>query len=183
MLRRPSLALPRNILVQDVADSSRRALRAFLTLEPDKRALSAWLVGPYREATSYGPRRVKSMQSDAPHPHHTNPTNIEDLVTMTKALVTTALEAAQHGVDDLVELLPPVVEVIPVHDVYGNHGFVPVDESRMRLGDRVLGLLVGDYLTRTTDFLEAIPALTAPVPPVSGVHLSFPGMERTEQSA
>jgi len=69
------------------------------------------------------------------------------------------MPSAQRGVDALVTLLPPITFVIPVHDAFGNHGFVPVDESRERLSERVLCLLVADYLTRTEDFLEATESL------------------------
>jgi len=88
---------------------------------------------------------------------------------MSKTVVTAALAAAQRGIDDLVELLPPVVQVEPVHDAYGNHGFIPIDRGRMRLVDRVLALLVADYLTRPTDF-------QANRPPVSGTHSTKPWM-------
>jgi hypothetical protein len=175
MLKRPSLPLPGRVVVEEAADASRRALRAFLELKPDKASLSAWLLGPYREATCFGPRRISSSSSPHHHAaspalHHTTPTNIEDLITMTKTTVFAALEAARLGVDALVEMLPPVVEVVPAHDVYGNHGFVPVDEARMRLVDRVLGLLVADYLTRPDDYVPNRP-------PISGTHSTKPWMD------
>jgi hypothetical protein len=171
MLRGPSVALPGRVVVEEAADASRRAVRAFLAMDPDKVSLSAWLVGPYREATCFGPRRVRRTRPDAPSgQHHTTPANIEDLVTMTRTVVITALEAAQHGVDDLVELLPPVVQVEPAHDVYGNRGFIPIDGARMRLVDRVLALLVADYLTRPGDFQPNRS-------PISGTNLTKPWME------
>jgi hypothetical protein len=157
--------------MDEVADASRRAVHAFLGMGPDKRSLSAWLVGPYREATSFGPTRVHLPHFRAPsHVHHTAPANIEDLVTMAQTVVTAALEAARRGVDDLVELLPPVVQVRPAHDVYGNHGFIPVDEPRMHLVDRVLAMLVADYLTRPDDYQPSRP-------PISGTHSTNPWMD------
>jgi hypothetical protein len=153
MLKSPSVALQGRVVVEEAADASRRAVRAFLAMDPDKVSLSAWLVGPYREATRFGPCRIRRPDSDAPSSKpHTTATNIEDLVTMSKTLVIAALEAAQRGIDDLVELLPPVVQVERAHDVYGNHGFIPIDGPRMHLVDRVLALLVADYLTRPDDF-------------------------------
>ena len=89
---------------------------------------------------------------------------------MTRTVVITALEAAQHGVDDLVELLPPVVQVEPAHDLYGSRGFIPIDGARMRLVDRVLALLVADYLTRPGDFQPTRS-------PISGTQLTKPWME------
>jgi hypothetical protein len=139
--------------MEEAADASRRAVRVFLAMEPDKLSLSAWLVGPYREATCFGPRRFRQTDPHAPSgQHHTTANNIEDLVTMSRTVVIAALEAAQHGIDALLELLPPVVQVEPAHDANGNHGFIPIDLARMRLVDRVLALLVADYLTRPDDF-------------------------------
>ena len=178
MLRRPSLLLPGHVTVDAVADASRAALRAFMVLDANKRALSEWLVGPYRAATSFGPGRLKTHSSAPPaQARHTTPMNIQDLVTMSKDVVRAAVEASRRGVDDLVELLPPVVQVIPVHDHLGFHGFVPVDEARTRLCDRALSLLVADYLTRPDDFLEKVDGLWAlPRPPSSGVHSTVIGL-------
>jgi hypothetical protein len=171
MLRSPSVALPAPVVVEEAADASRHAIRAFLAMDPDKPSLSAWLEGPYHEATGFGPRRMRSARPDSPSvEHHTTPTNIEDLVTMTKTVVIAALAAARRGIDDLIELLPPVVQVVPAHDVYGNHGFIPVDEARMRLVDRVLALLVADYLTRPNDFRPNRL-------PISGLHPTNPWLD------
>jgi len=171
MLKSPSVALEGRVVVGEAADASRRAVRAFLTMEPDKLSLSAWLVGPYREATRFGPCRIRRTDSDAPLGEpHTTATNIEALVTMSKTVVIAALEAAQRGIDDLVELLPPVVQVERAHDVYGNRGFIPIDGPRMRLVDRVLALLVADYLTRPDDFQPNRPH-------TSGTHSTKPWMD------
>ena len=59
------------------------------------------------------------------------------------------------------------MHVRPAHDVYGNHGFVPLDQARMRLPDRVLALLVADYLTRPDDFQSDLPR-------ISGTHSTNP---------
>ena len=49
-----------------------------------------------------------------------------------------------------------------VHDVYGGHGFVPMDFARTKLTERVMSLVVADYLTRPDDFAEHIPAWFVP---------------------
>jgi len=170
MLRAPSVALPGRVTVEEAAEASRAALRAFLAMDPDKPSLSAWLEGPYRQATDFAPRRLRTVNPGGPFEHHTSPTNIEDLVTMTRTVVTAALAAAQCGIDALVELLPPVVQVRPAHDLYGNHGFVPVDEARLRLVDRVLALLVADYLTRPDEFRPNRPL-------ISGTHSTDPWLD------
>lgn len=170
MLRSSSVALPGNVVMEEAADASRRAVRAFLAMDPDKVSLSAWLVGPYEEALCFAPRRIRRTRPDSTSvEHHTAPSNIEDLVTMSKTVVIAALAAARRGIDDLVALLPPVVRVVPAHDVYGNHGFIPIDEARMRLADRALALLVADYLTRPEDFRPSRSR-------ISGTHPTHPEM-------
>jgi signal transduction histidine kinase len=156
MRRNPSVSLPRLVVVQDAAEASRIAVRTFLAMAPDELSLSEWLAGPYREATSFGPRRAPSQRPHDPlgarSTHGTDVLPIPALITTAKNLVRSALGAAQRGVDDLLQLLPPIVHVDPAHDAYGNHGFIPVDEANMRLVDRVFALLVVDYLTRPNDY-------------------------------
>ena len=171
MLRSPSIALPRGVLVEDAADASRRALRAFVALDPDKLSLATWLVGLYGEATSFGPHGIRRVRPDAlPRAHPITATSIEDLVTVAKTVVIAALAATHRGVDDLVALLPSVVQVVPAHDVRGTHGFIPIDVAHIRLVDRVMALLVADYLTRPDEF-------RAYQPPLSGTRSTQPSIE------
>ncbi len=155
MRKNPSVALPRLVVVQEAAEASRRAVRTFLALVQDDLSLSDWLAGPYREATSFGPRRAPSQRpGDPPRGQPTLGTDIPTpaLIATAKTLILSALGAAQRGIDDLLLHLPPIVHVEPAHDAYGNLGFIPVDEMNMRLVDRVLALLVVDYLTRPNDY-------------------------------
>jgi hypothetical protein len=155
MRRTPSVALTRLVGAHEAAEASRSAVRTFLAMDPDELSLSDWLAGPYRKATSFDPRRTPTLRPHDPLGARPTPGTdipIPDLITTAKSLVISALGAAQRGVDDLLQLLPPIVHVEPVHDAYGNHGFIPVDEANMRLVDRVLALLVVDYLTRPHDY-------------------------------
>lgn len=142
--------------MEAVAEASRCAVRTFLAMGPDEVSLSDWLAGPYREATSFDPRRASRhspVHLDAGATLRTaTDLPIPDLVTVAKTRVVSALGAAQRGIDDLLQHLPPIVHVEPAHDSYGNHGFIPVDEANMHLVDRVLALLVVDYLTRPDDY-------------------------------
>ena len=125
-------------------------------MESDKASLAGWLLGPYGEAASYGPHRARRPGVSSPTVlHHTTPQNIDDLVTMTRTVAIASLDAARPGIDDLVDLLPRVVQVLPAQDAYGHRGFMAIDEVRMRLVDRVLALIVADYLTRPDDFAVA----------------------------
>jgi len=63
-------------------------------MEPDKVSLATWLLGPYREATSFGVRRVGQARHPSPSVvHHTTATSIEVLVNATKTVVIAALAA------------------------------------------------------------------------------------------
>ncbi len=156
MRKNPSVALPRRVAVHEAAEASRRAVSSFLTMEPDELSLSAWLAGPYREATSFGPRRTPSQRPHDPPGSRPPPeTDIPDLVTTAKNRVISALGAAQRGVDALLEHLPPIVHVEPAHDAYGNRGFVAAGDANMSLVDRVLALVVVDYLTRPHDYVPS----------------------------
>jgi signal transduction histidine kinase len=166
MRRNPSVALRRPFVLQEAADASRDALRAFLAMDPGELSLSDWLAGPYRNATCFGSRRVRSQASYAP-PGIPPQASVEDLVTMAKTVVVAALAAGRRGIDELVALLPPIVHVEPAHDTLGNRGFVPIDGPNMLLVDRVLALLVADYLTRPNDYLPARRTL-------SGSHATIP---------
>jgi hypothetical protein len=122
-------------------------------MAPDDLSLSEWLGGPYRDATCFGPRRARSQHPHSPSSGLAPLTSVEDLVKTAKAAVVAALGAAQRGIDELVALLPPIVHVAPAHDELGNRGFIPIDGANMRLADRVLALLVADYLSRPNDYL------------------------------
>jgi len=164
MQKRPSLALQGGLAVSQAAEVSRNGVRAFLALTPDKRALSEWLLGPYQEATAFAARRHGHPRPDSVPPSATPLQGVEELVGAAKAAVREAVRAAlgPRGSEDLIRLLPPVVHVAQVHDVYGGHGFVPMDVARTKLTDRVLSLVVADYLTRPDDFAEHIPAWLEP---------------------
>ena len=134
------------------------AVRSFLAMEPEKRALSAWLLGPYQDATAFCARR--HGHSSPPRPDSVPPPGplhgVAELVVGAKHAVREAVDAAlgPNGSEVLIRLLPPVVHLAAVHDVYGGHGFVPMDVARTKLTDRVLSLIVADYLTRPDDFLS-----------------------------
>ena len=50
------------------------------------------------------------------------------------------------------------MQIVAARDIYGASGFIPIDARRGRLADRVLALLLADYLTRPDDFLARPPA-------------------------
>jgi len=148
---RPSLKLAPGTVVLDVADACRDALEEFLALDPnDKHALSRWLVGTYRKATSFGPRRLEVGVAS----HAVSPLSIAEIVKHAQDEITAAIDAAaEPGAERLLARIPDVVDVIPVHDAYGGRGFAPQDVPHARLATRVLALLLADYLTRPDDYV------------------------------
>ena len=139
---RAPLRLPRDTHVSDVADASRKALDEFLSLDPhDSLALAQWFAVPYRTAVRFArtPVTVPSLPSP-------------DIVASAQDVVCTALTAAARpGAEGLVSLLPSVVHVLLVEDVFGAHGYAPIDHEA-RLVVRALTLLLADYLTRPDDY-------------------------------
>lgn len=153
---RPSIKLPAGRTVLDVADASRVALEQFLALDPlDKLALSQWLIGPYRRATSDAPKRVHRAGSG----EFQQVAQLASIVSNAQVILDQAIAAASTpGAEGLLALLPPTVDVVPVHDAYGARGFAPMDVTHAKLAVRLLSLLLADYLTRPDDYV----AKTAP---------------------
>lgn len=151
MLQKRSIALPQAIMLVHVVDAARLATRGFLALSPTKAALSDWLHGPYREATRFGPRRLVTPPVASADMRDTAAivASAQDEV---RESIRTALRTAKT--EDLVRRLPPVVHIVPAHDVTGACGFIPIDAQGGRLADRVTALVLADYLTRPRDFIE-----------------------------
>lgn len=148
---RPALQLHPGTSVHDVAEASRAAMEAFLALDPhDTRGLSKWFAGPYRTAVSFAGLR---MGSSGAHARAAQP-RIPEIVSSAQETLRDAMHAAvKRGAEGLVAVLPAVVEVIPVRDVFGARGFAPMNPSCSRLAVRVLMLLVAHYLTRPDAYL------------------------------
>jgi hypothetical protein len=158
MPKKPSMILPGGVALIDVAEASRHAVRGFLELEASKPALVGWLRGPYRAATRFGPRRLGTPSEH--EPATSGPLGLEAIIVGAQAEVASALRATltSPGAEALVRRLPPFVQIVAARDIYGASGFIPIDARRGRLADRVLALILSDYLTRPDDFLARPPA-------------------------
>jgi len=153
MLNKPLIRLRGGVSVSDVADASREALRGFMMLRSDKRALAEWLVGPYESAVGFARGTASPSKDLGP------PTTIAELVARTKSGLSRAIYASTSpGAEDLIRALPAVVHVRPVVDEWGGRGFAPFHVQDIPLIDRGLSLLMADYLTRADDFLEEMPS-------------------------
>ena len=151
MLQKRSIALPSSVSLTDVADKSREAVREFLHLAPSKVALVDWLRGPYHEATRFGPRRLVTPANGA----HRDTAAIEAILSGAQHAVKEAVRGAMAAktADDIVRSLPPIVHIVRAHDASGACGFIPIDARGGRLADRVVALVLADYLTRPADFV------------------------------
>jgi len=151
VLQKRSIALPGSVTLVQVVDAAHAAARGFLALEPSKAALTEWLHGPYREATRFGPRRLVT-----PGAAHPDMRDTRAIVESAQEEVREAIRSAQRTpkAEDLVRRLPPVVHIVPAHDVSGKCGFIPIDAQGGRLADRVVALVLADYLTRPHHFIE-----------------------------
>ncbi|HEY1954679.1 MAG TPA: hypothetical protein VGH28_03690 [Polyangiaceae bacterium] len=136
--------------VLDVADASREAVERFLLLAPTKLELALWLRGAYRRATSFVPHSLRSLTSEEqPLP----PRDVADLIHHAQCAARQAMAAAlSPGAEGLARSLPDVLKLAEVVDGHGLIGYAPVDMPCC-LADRVLALIVAEYLTRPEEFI------------------------------
>jgi hypothetical protein len=134
---------------ESVAAECREAALAFVNGVAagwDKLDLALWLTGPYARATRHVPRgeRVAGMDDESGLDDQT----IEELVTRVRAQLTASLETAALG-DGTLEFAVDAMDrglVRRALDLDGEVVWVPADNTRMRLKDRVRSLFAADYL-------------------------------------
>ncbi len=144
--------LPVGVTVMDVADASRNAIDQFLHLAPTKLDLAIWLRGSYRRATSFVPHSLRSL---TPPEQPLAPGDIADVIHHAQCAARQAIGAAlAPGAEGLARSLPPVLKLAEIVDVYDCMGFAPVDVPCC-LADRVLALIVAEYLTRPEEFVDS----------------------------
>jgi hypothetical protein len=112
----------------------------------DKLDLVLWLTGPYARATRHVPRgeRVAGLDEESDVADET----IETLVTRTRSRIVASLETAALG-DGTLEFAIEAMDRGMVRrqlDLDGDVVWVPADNTRMRLEDRVRSLFAADYL-------------------------------------
>jgi hypothetical protein len=148
-----AVALNVGVSVMDVADASREAVERFLQLAPTKAELGAWLRGIYRRATSFIPQPVRSL---AVREHSLDDGDVADVVHHAQCAARQAIAAAiSPGAEGIARSLPDVLHLAAITDMYGGCGFTAVDTNAACLADRVLALIVAEYLTRPDEFIES----------------------------
>jgi hypothetical protein len=158
MLARPlGLPTPKEFIaldagsVYDTADSARTAALEFLEGSHGAwtaRDLISWLGGPYRNALVDAPR---CGTIDLPSADVVG--SLEWLLVRARRQVIDSLEdrvawASAAFFDDA----STSSLVVGVHDAHGSIGFAPAYRPTATLADRVLALLLADYLMRPSDY-------------------------------
>lgn len=140
--------------VHEVASHCRGALDEFLALDPqDVRGLSRWFTGSYRRAVGAAGSRRPLPEALA----HGGPPSIQQTTSSAQATLRAAMKAAaEPGARGLVAMLPPVLELIAVRDVFGGRGYAPLNPWCTRLETRVLSLLMAEYLTSPGDYMAGV---------------------------
>jgi len=140
-----------NVTVTEVADASRAAVERFFLLAPTKAELACWLRGPYRRATSFVPHSLRSL---TPPEQPLAPRDVADVIHHAQCAARQAMAAAlSPGAEGLARSLPEVLKLAEVVDGDGLVGYAAVDVPCC-LADRVLALIVAEYLTRPEEFVE-----------------------------
>lgn len=132
-----------------VAAECRQAALAFVNGVAsgwDKLDLVLWLTGPYARATRHVSRgeRVAGLGEETEISSET----IEELFTRARSRIVASLETAALG-DGTLDFAVDAMDRAMVRralDVDGEVVWVPADNTRMRLEDRVRSLLAADYL-------------------------------------
>jgi len=151
------LALPARARVVPFADGCRAAALDFVnrvSVRAGKQALADWLGGAYRSHV-LAIARSRARRIEAPA---VLPGALEKLLAQARTEVIGALgrlrdpaEGVGFGFGALSAGL-----VYRCQDADGAQGWVPVDQPRMRLADRVLSLFAADYLLRAEDYEQAL---------------------------
>lgn len=124
-----------------------------------KRDLALWLTGPYRTATRHatGGERTAALDhlgdEDVVGEHR-----IDELMRKVRGQVLAALEEAAlpNGTVGFVHESLRLRHLAPRVDEDGISLWVPVDQARMRLKDRILSLFSCDYLMRPDDYAHEL---------------------------
>lgn len=151
--------LPDDVTLARVADECREALVRIMSGHGwGKMELATWLAGPYRRVTSYA---RQSREQNGPEtirpPAHVlkrivRVDAIEELLATTRERVLGALHAASLPQSEIAAAIYSGF-VERARDAGGVAGWVPVDWPAMGLYDRILSLMVADYLMRPADYL------------------------------
>ena len=170
--------LPVGLTVMHVADASHDAVQRFLWMPPSKLELAMWLRGSYRRATSFVPHSLRSLTPR----EQLEGDEISDVIHHAQCAARQAIAATlSPGAEGLARTLPPVLKLAEISDAHGGNGFAAVDQPCC-LADRVLALIVAEYLTRPEEFVDNAAELRPSPSASSGVfERALPTIELPQQ--
>ncbi|MDB4936049.1 MAG: hypothetical protein JWP87_3021 [Labilithrix sp.] len=148
--RAPTCCLPRGTNVVDVAEECRRGAVVFVSGidgHASRRAIAAWLDGPYRTAVEM----IGTRSLDVP----LRAGEVTEIVAYARAHVIGVIRGIARVPSDVSFTHAAMHDgwIEPCTDATGRSGWVPVDRPKMRLSERVLSLVAVDYLVRPADWL------------------------------
>ena len=148
-----------DVALGSVADECRRALLLLMGgYDWSKVELAAWLSGPYRQVTRHANTSREHEGTETIRPpayvlkRIVRVDAVEELLAATRERVRAALHTSTLPQSEVAAALYSGF-VERARDASGNQGWVPVDWPAMGLYDRVVSLVVADYLMRPADYL------------------------------
>jgi hypothetical protein len=146
--------------VLSVADLARSALLGFLqgsNGEWSKRELAEWLVGPYRAAIQVTPCGTVRRRAKPPVGTSIEDGAVEGLLLRTRGRIIEFLDdRASWEKSGFARYAVETGLIVGIQDRASGIGYAPAAFESMRLVDRVLSLLLADYLARPNDYASLV---------------------------
>lgn len=155
----PTMNLPEGMRVSDLSARLQCALEELDSIEPTRYALAHWMTGAYRATLEGGGGQRWPFVLPLP-------TEIASMLDEAKAAVARAREAARSLDGRIVDALPDRVHVVRVKDASGATGFAPIDVKHATLKERVLSVLLADYLMHPEAYVAEARAPEVTLPEV-----------------
>jgi hypothetical protein len=157
-----------SLSVHEIADACREAAVAFLNGAHTgwgKSELAAWLLGPYARATTFVRRAGFDRFVDDSRTAQARvvcPSSLASVMIDARCEVIAtiaSLERPEEGVTFAFSAINHAL-ITRCRDELGDAGWAPFPPERLRLADRLLGLVAVDYLARPLDYEDTFAVCT-----------------------
>ncbi len=159
-------ALARGVSVYDVTDHCRRAVHAFLAMASrpvTPEAVASWLLDSYRVALLAArveggpPRHLTTAMGAVAVGRRVDEADLREVVLDSSRRISSLLEWCRaNGRPSAADELVARGLVERVTDETGSIGYAPTCRPRMPLRERLLALVLADFLTRPSEFVAAL---------------------------
>jgi hypothetical protein len=149
------VVLGEGVTAQAIADECREAALAFLrgaARDWGKRELATWLTDDYVRATRHAPARERIVLPLGKERDPLNTITVSDVLTTAREKVLSAFDDARGMRRALADSMLDSGLVQPALDELGMAAWVPVCVRRCSLANRLMSLLIADYLARPRDY-------------------------------